>query len=315
MLNMKPKHEPFIYICIQTAKLICMILSPFSVLIVTIVSSLITCLYGTPVKLYCNPCRNGQYTPLTPRIDYGVTKDILSNEVVNFYQVLNTAYIKESAALTQSTSMNDLRDLTPPCPMPTRHSVRSWIICVYDKISETLKNVTDNSIYSSTLNTNDIVRAARKVLCHFKLVMIQITGSRDSHLQTELSDNSCSPIPQLRMVTPGPRLFDKTLESLRVARNILYKTNETLVMNVLGRLFKFRSERSRRKGNRKGRKNKCKRIKNKNRKCKRRNRNRNKLKRRNNQNKLNRRRNQNRLKRKKSNRKNRVKSGRKNIVN
>ncbi|XP_071169695.1 uncharacterized protein [Mytilus edulis] len=277
-------------------------------------------MYGTPLNppRYCNPCQGGKYTSLIPRRDYGVTKDALSNEVVNFYQVLNTAYTRESAALTQSPSRNDFRDLTPPCPKPTRHSIRAWITCVYDKLSDTLKNVTDNSIYSSTLNTNDIVAAGRKVLCHFKLVLIQTTGSHDSHFQTELSDNSCSPIPQLRMVTPGPRLFDKTLESLRVARNILYKTNETLVRNVLGTLFQFRSERSRRKGNRKGRKNKCKRRKNKNRNCKRRNKNKNKLKRRNNKRnnkrKFNRRRNQNRVNKKKSNRKSKVKRDRKNII-
>ncbi|OPL21645.1 hypothetical protein AM593_01104, partial [Mytilus galloprovincialis] len=134
-------------------------------LIVTILSSLIICMYGTPLNppRYCNPCQGGKYTSLIPRRDYGVTKDALSNEVVNFYQVLNTAYTRESAALTQSPSRNDFRDLTPPCPKPTRHSIRAWITCVYDKLSDTLKNVTDNSIYSSTLNTNDIVAAVREV--------------------------------------------------------------------------------------------------------------------------------------------------------
>lgn len=66
-------------------------------LIVTILSSLIICMYGTPLNppRYCNPCQGGKYTSLIPRRDYGVTKDALSNEVVNFYQVLNTAYTRE----------------------------------------------------------------------------------------------------------------------------------------------------------------------------------------------------------------------------
>jgi len=165
----------------------------------------------------------------------------------------------------------------------------NWIVCVYNAIAGALKNVTQNEIHSLTLDTSDIIIRTRKVLCNFKLVIIQ-TEDTHADYERQLSKDACAKSNLNRETTPSPLA---AIEALRNAKYIVQSVNTTLAKSVLGRSMLYRNKRGRR-GNKKRRKNKCKKTKrgkNRKRSCKRRNNNRrknrrNKNKRKNRKNRM-----------------------------
>lgn len=128
-------------------------------------------------------------------------------------------------------------------------------MCVYNKISDALKNITDTSVYIS--NQQKILKAGRRLLCQLKFVIIQ-TENNPGRFISQLSSKICEISVGSPLVTPGPNQVLSSLYSIQTAKYVVFKANETLVKDVLGRLFEFGYNHNRRRRNKNAkRRRKC----------------------------------------------------------
>jgi len=160
-----------------------------------------------------------------------------------------------------------------------------WIVSAYNTIAAVTKNISQHANYAVSFNPTDIVIQGRRVMCDFKLLLIQ-KGAYD-HAQKELSGDACWDTETKQVVIPSWEDLSLLDESLKVGLGVVGELHESLRCYVRGK-----SLRRKRNSNRKRRLNKCKKIRNRKhrkRKCK----NHNKRKNRNKKNKKNRNKNRN----------------------
>lgn len=139
-----------------------------------------------------------------------------------------------------------------------------WIVSAYNTIAAVTKNISQNANYAPSFNPTDIVLLGRRVLCDFKLLLIQ-KGAYD-RAQNKLSEDACWDTETKQVVTPSWEYFSLFDESFKVGLDVVAELHESFRCHVRGK-----SLRRKRNLNRKRRKNKCKKIKNrkhKKRKCK-----------------------------------------------
>ena len=160
-----------------------------------------------------------------------------------------------------------------------------WIENAYNTIAAVTKNISQYANYAVAFNPIDIVLQGRRVVCDFKLLLIQKGAYADA--QKKLSDDACWDAETKHIVTPSWEDFSLLDESFKVGLGVVGELHESLRCYVRGK-----SLRRKHNSNRKRRINKCTRIRNRKhrkRKCK----NHNKRKNRNKKNKKNRNKNRN----------------------
>ncbi|VDI55416.1 Hypothetical predicted protein [Mytilus galloprovincialis] len=190
-------------------------------------------LVATSSTKKCNPCMTkGQFRSTSENKTFDDIKEfylLTMNELSNLFDVLNSTYNQEIQFQTVGIH-DDILELN--CPHPKKKL--KWAICVYNKISTAVKNIEESAMYSPTLNTEDIAINGKKVLCHFRLFLMDICKNpkKCKRVERKLSRSACNEVQKEKQIMPTPQEMNNSLHSLSRLKSIVLSLHKDILCQV-----------------------------------------------------------------------------------